>query len=138
MSASHKNKTFATLLTALFGGIGFHRFYLNGWQDLWGWIRLATLPLSLAPLLMAPELPWILTASPLILSVFVSTIETLIIGLTPDEKWDARYTPHSGKKSHSRWLLIITLILAFGAGTTFFFFILARTVDLLYTGGAFG
>ncbi len=138
MNASHKNKTFATLLTAFFGCIGFHRFYLYGWQDIWGWIRLTTLPLSAVPLLMAPDLPWILTTSPLILSVFISTIETLVIGLTPDEKWDARFNLHSGKRSGSRWLLIITMIVAFSTGTTFFFFVLARTVDLLYTGGAFG
>lgn len=138
MSTSHKNKTLATLITTFFGSIGFHRFYLYGWQDTWGWIRLATLPLSLGSMMMAPEVPWIFTASPLILSVIVSTIEVLVIGLTPDEKWDARHNPNSGKRSNSRWPLIVLLVLAFGAGTVFFFFILARTIDLLYTGGAFG
>lgn len=138
MNASHKNKSFATLLAALFGSIGAHRFYLYGWQDSWAWVRLATLPLSLGSLLMAPEIPWVFTASPIILSALVSIIETLVIGLTPDEKWDARHNPCSGKQSHSRWPLILLLVLVFSAGTSFFFFVLARTIDLIYTGGAFG
>ena len=138
MAASHKNKTFATLLTALFGSIGFHRFYLHGWQDTWGWVRFATLPLSLGSMTMAPDVPWIFTASPLILSVIVSVIETLVTGLTPDEKWDARHNPQSGQKTHSRWPLAVLLVLTFASGTMFFFFVLARTIDLLYTGGAYG
>lgn len=138
MTTRHKNKAFATLLTALLGSIGIHRFYLYGLQDTWAWVRLATLPLSLGSMTMAPEVPWVFSASPLILSAIVSIVETLVIGLTPDEKWDARHNPHSGKKSNSRWPLIVLLVLAFGAGTVFFFFILARTIDLLYTGGAYG
>lgn len=138
MNASHKNKTFATLLAILLGSLGGHRFYLYGWQDTWAWVRFATLPLSLGSVLMAPGVPWIFAASPLLLSVIVSVIETLVIGLTPDEKWDARHNPRSGKPSRSGWPVIILLVLSFVSGTTFFFFLLARTVDLIYTGGSFG
>lgn len=137
-STPHKNKSLATVLTLFLGSIGMHRFYLYGWHDTWAWVRLATLPLSLGSMIMAPEVPWIFTASPLILSTIVSTVETQVTGLTPDEKWDARHNPHSGRQSNSRWPLIVLLVLAFGAGTGFFFFILARTIDLLYTGGSFG
>ena len=138
MPASHKNKTLTALLALLFGGVGLHRFYLHGWQDTRGWVHFATLPMSLGSMAMAPELPLIFSASPLILSILVSLIETLVIGLTPDEQWDSRHNPRSGKQTHSRWPLAILLILTFGGGAVFLFFIIARTIDLLYTGGSFG
>jgi hypothetical protein len=135
---SHKNKFLTTLLTLVFGAFGLHRFYLYGWQDTWGWVHFASLPLSLGSMTMASDLPWIFTLSPLIISFIAALIEMFVIGLTPDEKWDARHNAHSGKQTHSRWPLAVLLVLSFGGGTTFFFFILARTIDLLYTGGSFG
>lgn len=138
MTTRHKNKTLATLITIFFGGLGGHRFYLYGWQDTWGWVRFATLPLSLGSIMMAPALPWVFTALPFIVSVNISIIETLVTGLMADEKWDAKHNQHSGKQTRSRWPLAVILVLAFASGTVFFFFILARTIDLLYTGGAYG
>ncbi|MDB5798683.1 MAG: hypothetical protein JWP36_2585, partial [Paucimonas sp.] len=32
---AHKNKTFATLLAMLVGGLGIHRFYLHGLRERW-------------------------------------------------------------------------------------------------------
>ncbi len=46
MASTHKNKTFATLLAALLGGAGMHRFYLYGQRDIWAWVHAASLPLS--------------------------------------------------------------------------------------------
>ncbi|MDP9107841.1 MAG: NINE protein, partial [Pseudomonadota bacterium] len=37
----HKNKTLATLLAALTGVAGLHRFYLRGMHDRWGWLHVA-------------------------------------------------------------------------------------------------
>ena len=116
MNTSHKNKTLATLLAFLFGGLGFHRFYLHGKKDIWAWVHLALFPLS----------------------IFAGFIEALVIGLTPDEKWDVQHNSHSGKQSASRWPLAVLLVLTTAVGATALIATLARTFDLLYTGGAYG
>jgi TM2 domain-containing membrane protein YozV len=112
----HKNKTLATLLAALFGGLGAHRFYLYGKKDGWAWVHLALFPLS----------------------VFPAFIEALVIGLTPDEKWDAIHNSHSGRQSSSGWPLALVLVLTFGGGAIATIAAIARAFDLLYTGGAYG
>lgn len=116
MNTSHKNKTLATLLAFLFGGFGFHRFYLYGKKDIWAWVHLALFPLS----------------------VFAGFIEALVIGLTPDEKWDVQHNSLSGRQSESRWPLAVLLVLTTAVGATALIATLARTFDLLYTGGAYG
>jgi TM2 domain-containing membrane protein YozV len=138
MSVSHKNKTLATFFALFFGGLGIHRFYLYGLNDLWGWAHFMTLPLSLGIANSAPDQPWLFVGGPFVLSVLIGFIETLVIGLTPDDKWDAKHNLHSGKASRSGWLLVLLLITTLMVGSTTLFFILARTVDLLYTGGAYG
>jgi TM2 domain-containing membrane protein YozV len=116
MTQAHKNKTLATLLAAILGGFGTHRFYLYGRKDKWAWLHILLFPLA----------------------VYAGFIEALMIGLTPDEKWDASHNPHSGKQSHSGWPLILLLVLTMGLGATAVIATLARTFDLLYTGGAYG
>lgn len=116
MTTTHKNKTLATLLAALLGGVGTHRFYLYGSRDKWAWVHILLFPFS----------------------VFAGFLEALVIGLTPDEKWDARYNAGSGKRSASGWPLIILLVLTFGGGAIALIAAIARAFDLLYTGGAYG
>lgn len=116
MAAPHKNKTVATLLASLLGGIGAHRFYLYGKKDWWAWAHVVTFPLS----------------------IFAGFIGALVIGLTPDEKWDAQQNPLSGKQSDSGWAVVIILVLTFGFGATALIATIARGFDLLFTGGAYG
>ena len=116
MNWTHKNKTLATLLAALLGGLGAHRFYLYGKKDAWAWLHPLLLPLA----------------------IYAGFIEALMIGLTPDDKWDATHNPHSGMQSESGWPLIVLLVLTTGFGATAVIATLARTFDLLYTGGAYG
>lgn len=116
MNQAHKNKTFATLLAAVLGGLGAHRFYLYGKKDVWAWVHLAVFPLA----------------------VYAGFIEALTIGLTPDDKWDARHNAYSGKQSDSGWPLVLLLVLTTGFGAAAVIATLARTFDLLYTGGAYG
>lgn len=134
----HKNKTLATLLAFLFGGFGIHRFYLGGMADKWGWLHLASLPASGLVLALFPDAPLFFGIMPLILSALVAILEALIIGLTPDEKWDAKHNPASGRSSDSRWPLAILLVLAVGVGTTGLIATIARSFDLLFTGGSYG
>lgn len=116
MTTSHKNKTFSTFLAAVFGGLGLHRFYLYGKKDIWGWVHVILFPLS----------------------IFAAFIEALVIGLTPDEKWDVLHNGSSGKKSDSGWPLAILLVVTFGGGAIAVIAAIARTFDLLFTGGAYG
>jgi TM2 domain-containing membrane protein YozV len=138
MASTHKNKTLATFLALFLGGLGIHRFYLHGWNDRWGWVHFMTLPLSLGIAFNAPDQPWLFVGSAFVLSVLVGFIETLVIGLTPDDKWDTQFNQNSNRQSQSGWPLVLLLIATLGGGSIVLFFILARTVDLLYTGGAYG
>lgn len=112
----HKNKTLACFLAAIFGGFGVHRFYLFGKKDLWAWVHVALFPLS----------------------VFAGFVEALVIGLTQDDKWDAMHNPGFTQKSESGWPLAVLLVLTFGGGAIAVIAAIARTFDLLFTGGAFG
>ena len=116
MTTRHKNKTFTTFLAAIFGGLGAHRFYLHGKRDKWAWMHVLLFPLS----------------------VFAGFIEALVIGLTPDEKWDETHNRDSGRKSDSGWPLAVLLVLTFGGGAVALIAAIARTFDLLFTGGAYG
>lgn len=134
----HKNKTLATLLALLFGSAGLHRFYLYGRRDLWGWVHLATLPLSALLMLGNPEAATIFSAAPFVLSVLAASLETLVIGLTPDDKWDARYNAGSGRATDTGWPVPLMLVLALGCGATALIATIARTFDILLTGGSYG
>jgi hypothetical protein len=126
------------LLALLSGGLGFHRFYLYGWKDTWGWLHFASLPLSLLIMFSAHDLPLIFSGMPFLVSVLAGFIETFVIGLSPDEKWDAQHNRDSGRLSDSGWPIPILMVLTLAIGATALIALLARTFDLLYTGGAYG
>lgn len=139
MAVPHKNKTFATLLALVLGGLGAHRFYLKGGTDRLGLAHLCSVPIAglVYGLGQGRANPfWMLL--PLLVSWSVGFIEALVIGLTPDEKWDARYNAGSGKQSHSGWLVILLLIATMLVGMTVIIGTISRLFDLLYTGGAYG
>lgn len=134
----HKNKTVATLLAFVLGGLGGHRLYLRGARDRWIWVHLASLPAAAAIAVAAPGADWFYKILPLIVSVLVGFLEALVLGLMPDEQWDARYNAQSGRTSASNWPLAVLLVatLMLGAGTLIA--TISRLFDLLYTGGAYG
>lgn len=134
----HKNKTLATFLALVAGSLGAHRFYLRGSSDLWGWLHLASVPLSAALWAALPDQPLLFVSAPWVVSALVGELEALVIGLTPDARWDENHNPGSGRQSRSRWLLVLLLILALSAGVMGLLAAIARTFDLLLTGGAYG
>jgi TM2 domain-containing membrane protein YozV len=134
----HKDKTLATALATLLGGLGVHRFYLFGWKDVWGWAHLLAAGMSLPAFLPDAKAFGDFTLLPLVLSVLVGLIEALVIGLTPDEQWDQRHNSGSGKQTDSRWPLAFLLVLTLGVGCTVLIATLARSFDLMLTGGAYG
>jgi hypothetical protein len=135
---THKNKTLATALAFLLGGLGVHRFYLRGGVDRLGLLHVCSLPAAglVYGLGHAPNPFW--TLLPLLISWIVGFIEALVIGTTPDEKWDAKFNPSSGHTSNSNWLLAVLLVLTMLVGATVVIGTLSRLFDLLYTGGAYG
>lgn len=135
---SHKNKTLATLLASATGGLGFHRFYLKGFGDRWGWLHAAALPACGIVIGAAPQADWYFWYLPLILSMLAGFLEALVLGLMPDEKWDAAYNAGSGRSSDSRWPLAVILVATLMVGAGMMIATLARLFDLLYTGGAYG
>jgi len=134
----HKNKTLATFLALVAGALGAHRFYLRGAGDLWGWLHLASVPLSAALWAALPGQPLLFVGAPLVLSALIGELEALVIGLTPDARWDDTHNPASGRQSNSRWLQVLLLILALSVGAMGLLSAIARTFDLLLTGGAYG
>jgi hypothetical protein len=138
MDANRKNKTLATLLALMLGMVGFHRFYLNGIADRWGWLHAASLPASAALLAARPEWPLLFYAAPLVLSMLVASIETFVIGLMPDEQWDRRYNPESDVQTDTRWPVPLMLVTNLFYGATLLLTAIARAFDLWLTGGAYG
>lgn len=136
---SHKNKTLATALALTLGGLGAHRFYLHGNVDLIGLLHACSLPVAgLVYSQTEGNTDAFFALLPLLLSYIVAFIAALVIGLTPDEKWDARFNPGSGTRSRSNWVLAVLLIAALMIGATVLIATIARAFDLMYTGGAYG
>jgi hypothetical protein len=138
MHTSHKNKTFTALLALLLGGAGIHRFYLHGLRDVWGWLHFASLLLCATLLSADPERALLINTAPLVLSVLAACIETFVIGLMPDEKWDATYNSGSGRTSDTGWMVAVLMVTNLFCGATLMLITLARSFDLILTGGAYG
>ena len=134
----HKNKTLATALALLLGGLGAHRFYLKGSADRLGLLHVCSVPAAglVYGLGHAPNPFYVLL--PLIVSWLAAFVAALVFGLMPDEKWDARYNAGSGRRSQSHWLVILLVVLTMLVGTTTLIATISRLFDLLYTGGAYG
>jgi TM2 domain-containing membrane protein YozV len=137
MAAAHKNKTVATLLALLLGGFGIHRFYLKPGADRIGLLHLCCLPVTGILYGAVKPHPFYIVL-PLLVSYIVGFVEALVIGLTPDEKWDAQYNPHSGQQTHSNWVLVLLLVITMLVATTVLIGTIARLSDVVYTGGAYG
>lgn len=91
-----RSKTVATWLAVVGGTLGLHRFYLHGWRDRLGWLHpLPTLAGLLGVLRMRElgqddALAWVLI--PLLgLMISLAMLSAILYGLTPDEKWAARF-----------------------------------------------
>ncbi len=138
MPVPHKNKTFATFLASIFGGLGLHRFYLRGRKDVWAWLHFSTAPVSLLVIFFGANRPLMFLAGLFLISVLSGFLEALVLGLTSDEKWDAAYNLNSRQKSASNWPLAVLLVLTMGIGVTALIAVIARSFDLLFTGGSFG
>ena len=116
----HKSKLVATWAALVGGSLGLHRFYLHGLTDPWGWCSFAPTLLGLYGLQRArhfgldDHLSWVLL--PLLgLTIAAGMLAAIVHGLTPDEKWNARFNPQDSAPP-SGWLTILGVILALAFG----------------------
>lgn len=115
--AAARSKTFATWLAVGLGVFGVHRFYLHGLRDRWGWLFPLPTLLGLAGVqrLRAfgqdDPVTWVLLPV-LGLMVSIAMLSAIVIGLTPDEKWQARF----GHPGPTRWGPVLGVILALMLG----------------------
>lgn len=135
---THKNKTAATLLALILGWGGAHRVLLRGARDHLALLHLGGVAGTLALMALLPRVNIFYQLLPIIVSAIVGCIEALMIGLMPDDQFDARYNAGSGRRSDSQWPLALLLVATMLVGTTTLIATMSRLFDLLYTGGAYG
>ena len=138
MNNLHKNKTFAAALALTTGGAGLHRFYLYGAKDPWAWMHVLLCAVTVGLMLVYPDRLLLLNTAPLIVSVLIASIATFMIGLMPDEKWDAIHNPESDQQSSSSWMIAVLMVTNLTSSTTLLLITIARGFDILLTGGSYG
>lgn len=120
-----KRKTLAAWLAFLGGPFGLHRFYLHGLGDWLGWL----LPIPTALGLYGIErvqafgqddqLSWMLI--PLLgFTIAGCALTAIVYGLTPREKWNARFNPREGEDAPggaTSWFTIGAVVAALMVGT---------------------
>ena len=126
MLPTYKSKTLATWAALIGGPVGLHRFYLYGLADLWGWLHALPTLLGLWGVNRALELgqddqlSWVLI--PILGSIVAFTmLHAILYGLTPDEKWHARFNARlepSVTPAPSGWAAVIGVVLALMIGAT--------------------
>ncbi len=117
-----RSKTMATWLAFIAGSMGLHRFYLHGLRDAWGWLHVPPTLLGLygvermLELGQDDRLAWALI--PLLgLALAASMLAAIIYGLTPDERWNARYNAGANSRP-SGWLAVFGVVGALFVGAT--------------------
>ncbi len=115
-----KSKTLATWIAVVGGCVGLHRFYLHGLKDKPGWLFVLPTLLGLYGVQRMrhlggdDHLAWALI--PLLgLTLSIAMVSALVLGLTPDEKWQARFHP-SGPVRPSGWIVIAGVVTALSLG----------------------
>ncbi|WP_042299916.1 NINE protein [Paraburkholderia kururiensis] len=114
-SSRFRSKTLTAALAFFFGSIGAHRFYLYGPRDVWGWAHLLGTVIGIPgfSLLVATQrasaLGWSLVL-PGAVSLLAAFLAAIVYGLRPDERWDAQFNAHAGRRSHSGWTVIFVVI----------------------------
>lgn len=120
-----KHKTVATLLAALGGSMGLHRFYLYGFGDWVGW--LLPIPSALGwwgverVRLYGLDDMWSWVLIPLLgITLALGCLMALIYGLMPLERWNARFNPElppdaAPGRTHPFTIALVALALLCGS-----------------------
>jgi hypothetical protein len=120
-----KNKTLATWLTFWGGPLGLHRFYIHGFGDMLAWML--PIPTALGfyglervqQLGQDDKLSWVLI--PLLgFTIAGCALNAIVYGLTPIEKWNAKFNPTADAQApagRTNWGTVIGLVTALLLGT---------------------
>jgi hypothetical protein len=116
----YRSKTLATWIAVLGGALGLHRFYLHGLRDRLGWLHPLPTLVGLAGVWRMRELgqddrlAWLLVPV-LGLMLSLAMLQAIVCGLTPDERWDARFNP--GQPGHGTgWGPVLGVVAALLVG----------------------
>ena len=116
----YRSKTFVTWLALIGGSLGLHRLYLYGPRDLWAWLHPLPTALGLYGLMRMDDLgqddhlAWLLIP---VLGLMISQamLCAIVYGLTPDERWNARFNP-TGPQHRMGWGTVIGVVIALVVG----------------------
>lgn len=122
MSKSFKSKTVAASLALFCGVVGAHRFYLRGWRNVSGWLHVPLFAVGLWGavrfIVDGVDDHGARMALPILaLSIGLALFQALLIGLTPDARWDAQWNAGTGRQSSSGWGAVLVVIFALLIGT---------------------
>ncbi len=117
---TYRSKTLATWLALLLGALGVHRWYLHGRADLLAWLHPGPTLLGLYGVLRMTalgqddQLAWLLIP---VLGLMLSQamLCAIVFGLTPDDRWDARYNPGQAVRP-TRWGPVLGVIASLMVG----------------------
>ena len=119
-SPGYKSKTLATWVALIGGSLGLHRFYLHGFRDRWGWLFIWPSLVGLYGVQRMrhlggdDHLAWALI--PLLgVMVAIGMLSAIVYGLTPDERWNARFNP-TGPQHRMGWATVIGIVIALVVG----------------------
>jgi hypothetical protein len=120
VATGYKSKTFATWLALIGGSVGLHRFYLHGFRDVWGWLFVLPSAIGLygvqrmRHLGMDDRIAWALI--PFLGAMLAATmLNAIVYGLTPDDKWNARFNPE-GPEHRTNWGTVLGVAIALIVG----------------------
>jgi hypothetical protein len=132
----YRSKFIATWLAIVLGPLGAHRFYLYGARDALGWLHVPVFVLGLAGALRMDRFgqddpaAWLLVPV-LGLLISQSMFAAILYGLTPDERWDARFNPGSAGRS-TAWGPILGVIVALMVGTGVLMGVIAYSTQKIF------
>lgn len=123
-----RHKTVAAWLAFLGGIFGWHRFYLHGWGDVWGWAHAIPTALGAWGLERVltygqdDKLSWVLLPF-LGLSLVAASLSAILYALQPPQRWNARHNPQlapDDPAGQTNGLTVLAIVLALMVGATAF------------------
>jgi len=121
-----RNKTVAAWLAFLGGGFGWHRFYLYGFGDVWGWAHAIPTALGVWGVDRVltygqdDKLSWVLLPF-LGVGLVAACLSAIVYALQSPEGWNARHNPDlpaAARPGGTNWLTIIAVVLSLMLGAT--------------------
>jgi hypothetical protein len=116
----YRSKSVATWLALLVGALGGQRLYLHGWRDRLAWLHPPPTLVGLYGVwrmrTFGQDDTWASVLIPLLgVMLTIGTLSAIVIGLTPDERWDAWHNPGQAPR-RTRWLPVLGAIAALMLG----------------------